>query len=72
MVLGLGLGLEATRRIPLIQPVKLGCLQAAPTIVFFKVRDFELQWEFRLWKATEVPELVGVEVCALHLTKYFL
>ena len=44
---------------------------AAPTIVFFKVRDFELRWEYRLWKATEVLELVGVEVCALHLTKCF-
>ena len=26
VILGLGFGLEATRKIPLIQPVKMGCL----------------------------------------------
>ena len=52
------------------------CLQvgdgATPIIKFFEVWDFVLWWEYRLWKIAEVLELVGVEVCVLHLTKCFL
>ena len=45
---------------------------ATITIIFLKVRDFELRWEYCLWEVKEVPELVKVEVRALYLTKCFL
>ena len=49
------------------------CLQmrnrAASIVVLFEFQDVEFHWEYHLWKETEVPESVGLAVCALHLMK---
>ena len=45
---------------------------ATLTIILLEVRDFELRGEYCLWKIAEVPEMVRVEVRALHLVKCFL
>ena len=42
---------------------------AASTVILFEFQDAEVQRECGLWKVAEVPELVGLAVRALHLTK---
>ena len=40
--------------------------RAALTVIFLEFYDMEIWREYSLWEIAEVPELVGLEVSALH------